>query len=495
MRRVLLYPSLIALSLCLTTVPAWAADYPSPPRECRAAWVATVSNIDWPSKKGLSTEEQQKEMRAILDTLVKLKLNLVIFQIRPMCDALYASKLEPWSEFLTGTMGKAPDPYYDPLETWVKESHARGLEIHVWFNPYRAHHPSGKSPIASDHIVKTNPELAPKYGTHYWMNPTNPKVMDRSLAVINDVVKRYDIDGIHLDDYFYPYKETVNGQELDFPDDDTWTEYQKSGGKLSRADWRRDAVNRFVKRMYDETKAAKPWVKVGISPFGIWKPGHPAQIKGFNQYEGLYADAKLWLNEGWVDYYTPQLYWSIKPVDQSYPLLLGWWAGENTKGRNLWPGNAAYRLGAPGVRGRAPWPATELADQIKATRAQPGATGNVYFSMKSLQDNMGVIDSLKQMYTEDALVPASSWLAKGPPEKPKAGWKDNAGKRSVQIESQGENTRLYVVRSLYNGEWTTKIVPANAAKETIVALAKVPERVVITAIDRVGNESDALTLN
>ncbi|MFM8271046.1 MAG: glycoside hydrolase family 10 protein [Gemmata sp.] len=294
-----LFQGLLALGLCAPGVVAAGAP-PAPNREFRAVWVATVANIDWPSKPGLPAEQQKAELLAILDKSAALNLNAVVFQVRPMADALYESKLEPWSEYLTGQLGKGPG--YDPLAVAVEEAHKRGMELHAWFNPYRARHPSAKSEPPTDHITKARPDLAKPYGTHSWMNPTHKEVQDHSLAVVLDVVKRYDIDGIHIDDYFYPYKEKdAGGMLVPFPDDDTWQAYQKIGGKLTRDDWRRDAVNGFVKRMYEETKKAKPWVKVGISPFGIWRPGNPPGISGLDQYTELYADAKLWLNEGWVD--------------------------------------------------------------------------------------------------------------------------------------------------------------------------------------------------
>ena len=391
-----------------------AADDPPPlAREFRGVWVATVANIDWPSKPGLPTETQKAELLAILDKTKSLNMNAVVFQVRPMADALYPSKLEPWSEFLTGTGGKPPEPFWDPLKFAVDEAHARGLELHAWFNPYRARHPTAKTPAPADHLINTRPDLAKKYGTHYWLNPTNPEVQAHSLAVILDVVNRYDVDGVHMDDYFYPYQEKDEaGNLLDFPDDDTWATYQKSGGKLTRPDWRRDAVNQFVKTLYTSVKKAKPWVKVGISPFGIWKPGHPPGIAGFNQYEGLYADAKLWLNEGWVDYFVPQLYWPIAQEKQSFPKLLDWWVGENTKGRHVWPGLYTSR-----VTGEAKgWPAKEVADQIEVTRRTAGSTGVIHFSMKALMNNTGgVADAVKAAYAEPALVPASPWLPKREP--------------------------------------------------------------------------------
>src|SRR5438445_2574518 len=428
----MLMRTLASLVVVMACEIVWAGDAPpSPPREFRGVWVATVSNIDWPSKKGLSTKEQQAELRAIFNKCVELKLNAVILQVRPMCDALYASKLEPWSEYLTGTLGKAPNPGYDPLELAVKEAHARGLELHAWFNPYRARHPSATSPIPDDHLIKRRPDLAKPYGKHHWLNPTHEDVQNHSMSVVLDVVRRYDVDGVHMDDYFYPYKEKdADGKIIPFPDDDTWKAYQMSARRqLSRDDWRRDAVNRFVQRFYREVKELKPWVKVGISPFGIWRPGNPPGIAGFDQYAELYADAKLWLNEGWVDYFTPQLYWPIKQEKQSYPKLLAWWAGENTKNRHLWPGNAAYRAAAK-AKG---WTVQELADQVRATRDQKGATGNIHFSMKPILRNAGgLADVLQSVYTEPALIPAVTWIKSAPPAKPHAEWVQDATRPTLR---------------------------------------------------------------
>jgi uncharacterized lipoprotein YddW (UPF0748 family) len=477
----------------LVLLPAPAADPAAPPavpREFRAAWVATVANIDWPSRKGLTAEQQQEEMRAILDKAVELRLNAIILQVRPMADALYDSKLEPWSEFLSGTAGKPPQPNYDPLTFAVREAHARGLELHAWLNPYRARVPAAHSPVPDDHLVKRRPDLAKPYGKHHWLNPTHPEVQDHSLRVFLDVVRRYDIDGIHMDDYFYPYPEMgADGKEIPFPDDDTWAAYQKSDGVFGRDDWRRYAVNRFVVRLYKETKAAKPWVKVGISPFGIWRPGHPEGIKGFDQYGKLYADAKLWLNRGWVDYFTPQLYWPIDKPEQSYPKLLTWWVSQNTERRHVWPGQNASR-----------WPAQEIVAQIRVTRAQTGATGNVLFSMKALMNNKGgVADALKAVYAEPALVPASPWLGDKPPARPWVRWATESGRGSLLIRPPDEHVRLkdilnpprlYVVRSLAGGKWSIKIFPADGRNLVTVPFPAAPEQIVVTAIDRVGNESE-----
>jgi uncharacterized lipoprotein YddW (UPF0748 family) len=204
---------------------------PTPTREFRAVWIATVVNIDFPSKSGLTTDQQKAEIIAQLDKAVALKLNAVIFQVRPMCDALYASPYEPWSEFITGEMGKAPEPDYDPLAFAVQEAHKRSLELHAWFNPYRAHHPKATSPISANHISKTRPELVKQYGKYLWLDPGEKEVQDYSLKVIMDVVRRYDIDGVHIDDYFYPYPQrNEQNQIIDFPDDSSWQKYVISGG-------------------------------------------------------------------------------------------------------------------------------------------------------------------------------------------------------------------------------------------------------------------------
>jgi uncharacterized lipoprotein YddW (UPF0748 family) len=474
-------PGLIAL--CLAAPALQAGEAPQLKREFRGVWVATVGNIDWPSKPGLSAEKQKEELTGILDRVVELKLNAVIFQVRPMADALYESKLEPWSEYLTGTLGKSPG--YDPLKFAVVEAHQRGLELHAWFNPYRARHPSAKSEAPNGHITKRRPDLAKPYGKHYWLNPTHPDVQEYSLAVILDVVKRYDIDGIHIDDYFYPYREKdKDGKVIPFPDDDTWEAYQKSGGKLTRDDWRRDAVNTFVKRMYRETKKAKPWVKVGISPFGIWRPGHPEGITGLDQFAELYADAKLWLNEGWCDYFTPQLYWRIAQEKQSFPRLLEWWAGENTKKRHLWPGLFTSRVSGT-EKG---WRTEEIANQIALTRKQKGAGGAVHFSVKSLVRNTGgIADELAKVYAEPALVPESPWLGEGKPfAKPEVTLA--AGKRVISVKP-APGTRFVVVRALAGETWTTRV---HGVSEDGTNVIPVPasQRIVIVALDRTGRESE-----
>ncbi len=454
---------------------------PRVPREFRAAWVATVANIDWPSAPGLSVAQQKAELVKIMDKAAELKLNALILQVRPACDALYASKYEPWSEYLTGVAGKAPQPFYDPLEMAVAEAHKRGIELHAWFNPYRARHPSAKSPMPAGHVSKKHPAIVRTYGKHLWLDPADARTRRYSLDVIMDVVRRYDVDGIHLDDYFYPYKERdSHGRIMDFPDEETWRRYREGGGRLSRDDWRRDGVNRFIEEIYRAKQALKPHVKFGISPFGIWRPGNPAQIKGFDAYAEIYADSKLWLQKGWVDYFTPQLYWAIAPPAQSYPALLKWWVEQNTLGRNLWPGNFTSRISD----GASNWKAEEILSQIEATRAQPGAGGNVHFSMRVLMRNLdGISDKLKRgPYVEHAVPPASAWLSKGSPEAPRV---SKSGDNLKLAAGTGNRPWLWVVQSREAGKWRTAVFPAH---QTEIRRSG-DDAVVIRAIDRYGNES------
>lgn len=383
-------------------------DQPYAQREFRAAWVATVANIDWPSEPGLPTEKQKHEVLAILDTAASLNLNAIIFQVRPQCDALYESPHEPWSYYLTGTQGRAPEPFYDPLDYWIEEAHNRGIELHVWFNPYRAHHPAGGE-ITDASIVNTHPELVRNLQNgYYWMDPGHQKTQDHSFNVIMDVVRRYDIDGVHFDDYFYPYGDG------NFPDDESWKAYKERGGELSRDDWRRDNVNRFIQRVYEAIKEEKAFVKFGLSPFGIWRPYNPRSIRGMDQYNILYADARLWLNEGWIDYWTPQLYWPVNQIPQSFPVLLGWWSRENILNRNLWPGLFTSRV-------RDTMGVDENLNQIMITRGfQPMNPGHVHFSMKAfLNDTLGLKNALLEgPYQQQALVPPSPWLDDQSPDPP-----------------------------------------------------------------------------
>ncbi len=445
-----------ALSLGAGAYVPSASQPPVPAREFRGAWVASVANIDWPSKPGLSTAVQKAELLDLLDRAVQLNLNAILLQVRPACDALYASKLEPWSEYLSGRMGRAPEPFYDPLAFAVKAAHQRGLELHAWFNPYRARHSIGKSAASVDHISRTRPQLVRTYGKQLWLDPGELAVQEHSLKVILDVVKRYDVDGVHMDDYFYPYPEKdASGKNVEFPDEPSWQRYRRSGGKLTRDDWRRDNVNQFIQKLRRGIQSAKPWVKFGISPFGIWRPGHPEPIRGLDAYDKLYADSRKWLASGWVDYLAPQLYWSIESKAQSFPALLNWWSGQNEQQRHLWPGIATSNIGEK-------YRAEEIAGEIRLTRKQPGATGNIHWSIKPLlQNREGIADRLrKELYASPSLVPASPWLDGKAPGRPKLTVEPGAGDIKLKWDPSGRETvGWWVVQFKAGGKWATEILP------------------------------------
>jgi uncharacterized lipoprotein YddW (UPF0748 family) len=507
---------LLVFSGCVHHAGSGAQLPPPIQREFRAAWVATVENIDWPSKPGLSSEAQQREIIAILDTAQALHLNAIILQVRTSCDAMYPSPEEPWSYYLTGKQAAPPSPFYDPLKMWVEEAHRRGIELHAWFNPFRAKPPHAKYALASGHIANTRPDLVKTYGSVLWLDPGEPAARDLSLRVMLDVVRRYDIDGIHIDDYFYPYPEkSASGGPLSFPDDGSFARYQRSGGTLSREDWRRDNINQMVHRMYREVKRAKPWVKVGISPFGIWKPGFPPIVKGFNQYESIYADAKLWLNEGWCDYFTPQLYWKTTSPNQPFEALLQWWISQSTHNRHIWPGLFTSRIEKGQVSMSAPptsnptvastartsWVPRDIVDQIEVTRRLGSSAGQVHFSMITLmQDRQQIDRSLQMVYAEPAIVPPCPWLGKPSLSAPIVDLQEASGTLSVEW-GKGDWFEhapwLWVVQVHYASGWRTMIYPQPIRQTRFPADSTLGMAlgVSVTGVDRLGILSEPRVLS
>jgi uncharacterized lipoprotein YddW (UPF0748 family) len=476
--------------------PVTAETPPAVEREFRGLWVATVDTadgVDWPSKRSLTTREQKAELTAILDRAVELNLNVIVLQVRGSCDAMYDSKIEPWSEYLTGQMGRAPRPYYDPLAFAVEEAHKRGLELHAWFNPYRARFRNLKTPVSSSHVSVTHPGLVRTYGKFLWLDPTEPGTRDYSLSVIMDVVRRYDIDGVHFDDYFYPTPEKEGGRELEFPDDASWGRYQKTGGKLSRHDWRRENVNLFVRAVYEGIKREKPWVKFGISPFGIWQPNHPKGITGFDAYDKLYCDSRKWLANGWLDYFAPQLYWPVADKPHSFPVLLKWWAEQNTQHRLLIAGMKVN--GWKGIDNEA----RETTNEITLTRRQIGALGEILWHSKPLLDNhAGVADALRKgAYGGPALVPACTWLGNALPARPVLTARESGREIKLNWKEESGGVWQWVVRKKTGSRWTTEILPGAQTKEVVPdgAGSAPPEIIAVSAVNRCGNVGEAAVFN
>ena len=466
-------------------------NLPPNPREFRAAWVSTVANIDWPSRRDLSSDKQKAEIVAILDNAQQMRLNAIVLQVRPAADAIYPSTLEPWSEFLTGEQGKAPQPYYDPLQFWIEQAHERGLELHAWFNPYRARTAVSKGNAARNHISKTAPEVVRQYGDLSWMDPGEPLAMQQTLNVISDVVKRYDVDGIHIDDYFYPYPiKGSNGAELDFPDEPSWNRYLQAGGSLSRADWRRANVNRLVEAIYQRVHQEKSWVKFGISPFGIGRADRlPPGITGFSQYDKLYADVEYWMAQGWFDYLAPQLYWPIDQTPQAFKVLLSYWMAQNLQQRHIWPGLYTSRIDHSDKS----WNADEILNQVDAIR-EKGATGHLHFSMVSLNQNRKDVRQrlAREKYTSVALVPASPWMESTNLAAPQL--ELSADKQGLNVRLiDPSNTRLLAIWKRSDQHWQFSVQPATRLRIDLNSAAPGDplRQVSVMAISRSGQESIA----
>lgn len=464
-------------------VPATPAETAAPPmpREMRGLWIATVANIDWPTRPTLSADQQRAELVDILTRAAATGINTVVFQVRPAADAVYPSALEPWASMLTGTQGK--DPGYDPLAFAVQEAHARGLELHAWVNPFRAGNTADTARLSREHLVHTRRDLVRVYGANIWLDPGEPDVHDHAMRVVADIARRYDVDAIHADDYFYPYVQNdAAGRPIPFPDDATYARY---GAGLPRDDWRRANVDRFVERLYREVHAVKPTLKVGISPFGIWRPGSPPGVQGLDAFASIYADSRKWLQQGWVDYLAPQLYWAIAAPQQSYPALLDWWIAQSTQGRHVWPGLAAYRVNNGTASA---FTMQEIADQIRLTRTRPAGTGHILYNTTwTFRRNDGVLAATLagDLYKDAALVPAVPWLDAAAPAAPAL----NFAAGTIQITpAPGEAARWWAVRRRASGVWTGRVL---FGTERAVAIDAGVERVLVQAADQAGNLSAA----
>jgi uncharacterized lipoprotein YddW (UPF0748 family) len=377
-------------------------------KEFRAAWIATVDNIDWPTKGNWDADSQKAEFIRIIDMHKRNGLNALVVQIRPATDAFYPSQYEPWSEWLTGKQGSPPQPYYDPLQFMIDESHKRGFEFHAWMNPYRAVFDTKKSTVAPTHITKIHPEWFLTYGDKKYFDPGSKEAQAFVVNIVKDVVSRYNIDAIHFDDYFYPYKIP----KKEFPDNKSYKQY---GNGISKDDWRRSNCDSIIVGLSRVIKKINPKCKFGISPFGIWRNISKDSINGSNtnggssNYDDLYADILLWLKNDWIDYVAPQLYWEFEHKVAPYQVLLDWWS-EHTYGKHLYIGLAIYRANS-----NVNWKdKTQLPRQIEALRQKKNVQGMVFFSSKSFDNNPnGWSDALRYNYFKDpATIPEMEWLMK-----------------------------------------------------------------------------------
>lgn len=465
----------------------------TPKEEFRAAWIASVVNLDWPSSPYLSTEQQKAELIHLLDELKALNFNAVLFQVRSESDAYYDSPIEPWSYFLTGSQGTPPSPYYDPLQFAVEEAHKRGMELHAWFNPYRADRGSNylKDP---NHVTNQHPDWVLTVGTIKILDPGQAAVRDYIADVIMDVVNRYDIDGVHFDDYFYPY-EPIGSQ-------DQGTFQSEPRGFTNLGDWRRDNVNIFIDSVYTRIKAVKSHVKFGVSPFGIWKSGYPAGISGLSSYSAVYCDPLNWFQRGKIDYLTPQLYWA-HGGNQDYAKLMKWWADSiGTYDRHFYPGQAAYRI--PEFSN--PY---EIQRQIRANRANEVTGGNVMFRAKAgvLDNEEGFADSLRtDLYRNPAVPPRMNWLDNLEPngvQNLAAGFSPDQGLAALvwdapQEASDGDSAFFYGVYRFNHGDITQEDIENTENFEYLTGTnyfnlfannVGETQYFVVTAFDRNFNES------
>jgi uncharacterized lipoprotein YddW (UPF0748 family) len=499
---------MMRLSLFLFSV-AWFQCFivygqAQPKNEFRAVWIATVDNIDWPSRGNYNSEKQKEEFIHQLEIHKQNGINAVIAQVRPAADAFYPSPYEPWSEWLTGKQGQQPDAYYDPLQFMIEETHKRGMEFHAWCNPYRAVFSIRHSSVMNSHITRIHPDWFIDYGDTRYFDPGNKEVQQYVTSVIRDLVRRYDIDAVHFDDYFYPYR--IPGKE--FPDDPS---YQKYGNGIDRGDWRRSNVDSIIVLLGKAIKEEKKYCKFGISPFGVWRnldkdPEGSATNSAQTNYDDLYADILLWLKNGWIDYVAPQIYWEFGFHAAAYEVLLDWWS-RHSYGRHCYIGLAIYKAGS-----NAAWrEKDQLTRQIEAIRNTPGIQGMIFFSSTSFLHNPnGWNDSLQQHYFRcPALVPPMPWIDSTTPPRPRLETISNTGYEDITslhiLANQSTiPLRAFVVYRFSTGDSLMNrndirniygVLPAE--KEAWLSIPQTDlsgERIAVTALDTHNVESDPVFL-
>ena len=466
-------------------------------REFRGAWIQCVNG----QFLGMGTKQMQDSLLYQLDKLKEYGVNAIIFQVRPECDALYASQYEPWSRFLTGRQGKSPAPYWDPLEWMIEQCHNRGMELHAWINPFRAKTKT-TSELANSHVAIKHPERVFAYDGQLILNPGIPENRDYICKVVKDIVSRYDVDGLHIDDYFYPYP--APGQRI--PDEKEYGKY--SNGIRDRGDWRRDNVNLFIRQLCDTIHKAKPWVKFGISPFGIYRnkksdPANGSMTNGLQNYDDLYADILMWVNNGWVDYCVPQLYWQIGHKAADYKTLIKWWNKFAGK-RPLYIGEDVLRTvkyadpDNPSVN--------QMPAKMKLHEDMSNVSGTVLWYAKAVVDNAGNYGTLlKNVYWKyPALMPRMDFIdAKQPKKVRKMKVVDMDGKpvlfwQAPKAKHWDDKAARFVVYKFVNGERVDVGDPSKIAAITTDEYYEIPlsdfargkkVRYVVTALDRMWNES------
>lgn len=488
----------LTFSLLIAAITLFSQNQP----EFRAVWIATVDNIDWPTKGNYNSDSQKQEFIRILDMHQRNGINAVIAQIRPATDAFYPSPYEPWSEWLTGKQGTPPVPYYDPLQFMIEETHKRGMEFHAWCNPYRAVFDLAKSTIAPTHITRIHPEWFLNYGDKKYFDPGNKDAQQFVVKVIRDVVSRYAVDAIHFDDYFYPYR--IAGKE--FPDTGTYTQY---GNGLTKDDWRRSNVDSVILFLSKAIKEENKTCRFGISPFGVWRnidkdPEGSATQAGQTNYDDLYADILLWLKMGWIDYVAPQLYWEFGQPRAPYEVLLDWWS-KHTYGKHCYIGLAPYRANSnPAWKDK-----TQLPRQIQALRNTPNIQGMIFFSSKSFATNPnGWSDSLRLNYfAQPAAIPSMSWIQSSNSAKPVLKVKTSSSSANfIEIEvNSATATNLvknYLVYEVSNNTSDSssaqarkliKVLPASTGTNKFVVpqLSDKPVKYAVTSVDYNNQESEA----
>lgn len=489
--------------LFLLIFPSLLVAQVAPKREFRAVWIATINNIDWPAYSTSDPVEQREQFKILLNHLQQSGINAVFVQVRPSADAFYHSNLEPWSEWLTGEQGIPPNPYYDPLEFMVAETHRRNMEFHAWFNPYRAIANRNRSNVTSDHITKRNPHWFMEFGSLTLFNPGVPAARQHIVNVISDVLRRYDIDGVHFDDYFYPYP----SNEYSISDATTYRTYGK--GFASKADWRRYNVDMLIKEVHEAIQKIKPKVKFGVSPYGVWRNSNLSAYgsettSGLTSYDHLYADVRNWLQQGWVDYIVPQLYQNSKHKGKPYKKLVDWWAN-NSFNRHLYIGHATYRIFGEG-ESKTWHDYKEMPLQVRYLRRFKQVSGSAFYGSKALLQNKGSFkDSLQgNFYRYPAIIPPMAWKDPVPPLPPAA--------LSVVVQKQGILLRWESAKPAVDGELPSKYVVYRFKKDDLLDVqqakniaviqsaklttfldihVKPTEEVIyaVTSLDRMNNES------